>query len=385
MMRLEVRRGFTLVEMLVAMAIFAGLIAVAMTLFTSQVRAFAAGSERAELTLAGEFASAMLTRELRTAGTNTAPSQPWLVYAGANVVAFHADLVSRVPDPFAVYIDPSAPPAITATLRREDSYVLPGTAFTYPDSTYWAAAGVPAAAELLIYYFEADASTARGDDFVLRRRVNDAAPEIVARNILRRGAEPFFQFLRLTGDTMPQLVPVPAAQLPLRHTVPHHLSEPDTGNAARIDSVRAIRFSFAATNGRVGADERRLDHGDIVWFRNGGLTRQRMCGSAPIFTSAVVATGELITGSPAVRIQWTPSLDETSGEEDVIRYVLWRTDPMSPAGDPLLSVPSGSATYEYVDKSVQPGETWIYSVAAQDCTPNISAPVASGTVVVPTP
>jgi hypothetical protein len=69
----------------------------------------------------------------------------------------------------------------------------------------------------------------------------------------------------------------------------------------------------------------------------------------------------------------------------VIRYVLWRTAPFQAAGDPFLSIPPGSASYAYVDTSVQPGESWVYSVAAQDCTPTMSGMVSSLTVVVPIP
>src|SRR5690606_12646687 len=145
---------------------------------------------------------------------------------------------------------------------------------------------------------------------------------------------PFFEYFRLVGDTMAQLQRVPDAQMPLRHLRPIHLSAADTGAVARIDSVRAIRFNFTSTNGRLGADERRLDYSDLVWFRNGGLTKQRTCGSSPIFASAVTATGTIIDGSPVVRITWDASLDEMTGEEDVIRYVLWRTSPFAAPGDP---------------------------------------------------
>jgi prepilin-type N-terminal cleavage/methylation domain-containing protein len=378
------RPGFTLVEMLVALLVFAALIAVAMTLFTSQVRAFTSGTDRADVMLAGEFATSTLTRELRTAGTNTVARQPWLVYAGVDVIAFHADMVSRVADPFAVYVDPDAPSNITQTLPRADRYVLPRTAVTYPDSSYFAAAGVLSPAELVIFYFDPDTSTARTDDFVLFRRINNAAAEVLARNVVRTGTTPFFQYLRTVGDTA-QLTAVPAAQMPLRHTRPVHLSPADTGTFARIDSVRAVRVSFTVSNGRTGTEERRLDHGDLVWFRNGGLTRQRTCGSAPIFTSPITATPQIVDGAPVVRIEWGASLDEAAGEQDVIRYVLWRTAPFQAAGDPFLSIPPGSASYAYVDTSVQPGESWVYSVAAQDCTPTMSSMVSSLTVVVPTP
>src|SRR5690606_29006596 len=149
------------------------------------------------------------------------------------------------------------------------------------------------------------------------------------------------------------------------------------------DSVRAIRFSYTVSNGRSGADERRLDRGDVVWLRNGGLAAQRTCGSSPIFGSAVTTAIETVDGKPAVRISWSPAVDETAGEEDVIRYVLWRTSPMGALGDPLLSVPAGDPSYQYLDRAVQEGESWIYSVAAQDCTPTMSGTVSSGTVTIP--
>src|SRR5690606_31357350 len=101
-----------------------------------QVRAFTAGTERSELTLAGEFAASTLSRQLRTAGTNTLAQQPWLVYGDSSAIAFHADMVSRVVDPFAVYIDPDAPTTIVQTLAQADRHALAGSAFNYPDTTY---------------------------------------------------------------------------------------------------------------------------------------------------------------------------------------------------------------------------------------------------------
>jgi prepilin-type N-terminal cleavage/methylation domain-containing protein len=385
MKRLRIRAGFTLVEMLVAMVIFAGLIAITLTLFTSQIRAFTAGSDRAELTLAGEFASRMMSQELRTAGTNVRAQQPWLVYGGVDVVAFHADLVSRVVDNFAVYIDPDAPTNIVQALHQDDAYVLPRTAFTFPDTTYWAAAGILAPAELIIFYFEPDASTARTDDFVLQRRVNDATPDVIARNVLRTGTLPFFEYLKhvpsVGGDL---LQTVPAGQMPLIHSAPLHLSPADeVGTVARIDSVRAIRFNYTASNGRTGDAERRLDRTNTVWLRNGGLAAQRTCGGAPLFSAVPTATIEIVDDLPAVRLTWAASIDEADGEEDVIRYVVWRTSPLGTLGDPLLSVPAGETVYQYLDRGVQEGEDWIYSVAAQDCTPTMSSPNSTGTISIP--
>ncbi|HKJ02946.1 MAG TPA: hypothetical protein VJ997_10840, partial [Longimicrobiales bacterium] len=41
-------------------------------------------------------------------------------------------------------------------------------------------------------------------------------------------------------------------------------------------------------------------------------------------------------------------------------------------GDPFLSIPSGSSSYQYDDASVKPDSTYQYIHAAQDCTPSLS-------------
>jgi hypothetical protein len=77
-------------------------------------------------------------------------------------------------------------------------------------------------------------------------------------------------------------------------------------------------------------------------------------------------------------------VDEASGEKDVIRYVVWRRDPaVLDWGDPYLSIPTGSASYSYLDQDVVSGSTYQYAVAAQDCTPRISSQLTSGAVAVP--
>ena len=78
--------------------------------------------------------------------------------------------------------------------------------------------------------------------------------------------------------------------------------------------------------------------------------------------------------TPAVRLSWTPATDETTGEMDVIRYVLYRREvPNGGAwGDPFLSIPAGAGSYTYDDASVTADSTYQYAHAAQDCTPSLS-------------
>jgi hypothetical protein len=53
-------------------------------------------------------------------------------------------------------------------------------------------------------------------------------------------------------------------------------------------------------------------------------------------------------------------------------------------GDPISSIPGRlAATYSYVDNAVVQGQTYVYGIAAQDCTPALSAVVSSAAVTIP--
>jgi hypothetical protein len=90
-------------------------------------------------------------------------------------------------------------------------------------------------------------------------------------------------------------------------------------------------------------------------------------------------------GGYVARLTWNAAIDETAGERDVSRYVIYRQSlPMSPDwGDPYLSIPAGLLTYQYDDQAIVSGESYIYALAAQDCTPMLSTLEQSGFVIVP--
>ena len=71
-------------------------------------------------------------------------------------------------------------------------------------------------AELIIYFFEPDPTTTRLDDYVLRRQVNDAAPEVLARNLMKQGSTPFFRYFgkRRYTSQVSELDSVPDSDLP---------------------------------------------------------------------------------------------------------------------------------------------------------------------------
>ena len=83
-------------------------------------------------------------------------------------------------------------------------------------------------------------------------------------------------------------------------------------------------------------------------------------------------------------LTWGTLTDEQGGENDVVRYVIWRRDsPTGDWGEPYLSIPAGESNYFYQDAALGPGVTYQYGMSAQDCTPTLSNMSPSATVTIP--
>ena len=382
------RHGMTLSEMLVALAIFGTVMAVSLKFLSTQSKAVQLGDTRLGAVQNAQFAINTLDEQLRTMGAGTLDKQPFLIYAGTDVVAFNANYATNVAnDPFAVYYDPDAPTGTVTALRTAQQLTIPNTAFAYPGTDYLDDAGTNSPAETIIFFLQPDTSTTRGDDYVLYRQVNQDPPAVVARNILATPNQPFFEYYRLYSppSAAAYVDSVPSNLIPLSHSVPVHLAPADTGAAAIIDSVRAVRVTLTVTDGSTGAAEHRRTISRLIDLPNAGLAMRQTCGDAPIFGSAVAAVEHTdSTGVESVNLGWNAAVDETGGEKDVMRYVIYRKLAADPTwGDPYLSIPAGNATYVYNDAAVTHGATYVYAVAAQDCTPSLSSLAVSSPVLVP--
>jgi hypothetical protein len=336
------------------------------------------------------YAADIMEQEFRTAGAVTLGNQPFVVYADTHVFAFNANYVTNTTGDFtAVYYDPDAPNAIAQSLLQGQRFTLPLTSFAYPDTTYKSASGVVSNAETIIFYFTLDTSTTRTDDFVLYRKVNNQAPEVVSRNLLRTAGTPWFSYTALYSppSAIAYTGPVPAANLPLKHSVKQHMSPGDTGAAARVDSLRGVRITITATNGLTGAEERRRTISRTIRLPNAGLVNRANCGDEPFYGGGLNANPQaLVTGERLVTLSWNAETDENSGEKDVVRYVIWRrrsTDPPFTELDPYVSIPGGFPNYVYVDEDVAAADIFFYAIAAQDCTPSLSSLTSVGPVLVP--
>lgn len=374
------RRGFTIVELMVSLLVFGFIMTAALSFLSIQNKGFRTGMDRMSSLQTIRYVLQSLETGVQTAGINMVPGQPELVVAHEGALAFNADYASNVKnDFFAVYYDPDAPAGQVTALRT--SITIPLTSFHYPDTAYTTAGGTRAPAELLIFYFTPDTSTSRADDFALYRQVNDADPEVVARNILRTESEPFFRYFR---DSDVALDSIPDSSLPLYHSAAIHLGAADTGQSALIDSIRAVRVSLTATNGKEGELERTAQLTRIIRMPNVGFGTLEMCGGPPILGTPIVADVVDLGGDEyAVDLTWGQAVDEAAGEQDVVRYVIYRRTPSEGGwGDPYLSIPAGEASYTYRDAAVSKTDVWMYGLAAQDCTPRLSEIESTGSVTI---
>ena len=384
------RRGVSLLELIVAMLIMGIVMGAAMKLFIGQSKSFRRGTSDMTMLQNLRFGADMLNQHFRSVGANTISGQPSIIYADGSVFSFNADYASNTPPSdsgvyFAIYYTPKAPNSEVEAITLANQITIPGQgSVTYPHADYLAAPGIMSPAEMITFWFAADTETARPDDYVLYRQVNNATPEAVVRNVLQDSV-PFFRYLYLqdTSSTL-SMDTVAAATLPLRYDFLTDL----TKNHIRAN-LRAVIVTYIITNGLTGAAERTRPMSLIAPFPNMADRQLQTCGNNPVTMAQPTVAWNPVTLS--VDITFAANGDEASGERDIVNYVLWRR----PVGSlnwaaPFLSIPAGHPpTYNVPDQTVpraptgSPGVPWEYAVAAQDCTPNYSNPVTSANVTVP--
>jgi prepilin-type N-terminal cleavage/methylation domain-containing protein len=392
---MRTKQGFTLIELLVAMVVFVIVLGGALNFLRAQQRMFIKGADAMGMLQNLTFGADNLHHQIRTAGGNAPDNQPPVVYASPSSFTFNADYASNDPGSFgSVYIDPDAPASEVEAMRVGTPMVVPGSSpnFVYPARDY-TADGINSPAETITLYFTDNPETSRSDDFLLMRKVNNNPAEVLIRNVVRDSTNlPFFRYFRLrppAANRLPQLILVPAANMPMAHAIGEHGTSVDSAGSAQIDSLRSVLVSFKVTNGEIGTRERTERISLNIPLPNMGLRSLKTCGSEPILGQALVAAYDGASGTDQVRLTWARAFDENSGERDVIRYVIWRRKilplPAEAYGDPLTSIPAGFANYLHVDsQEIEPGAQYEYRLAAQDCSPKLSSTVTS-TVIIPGP
>ena len=383
--------GFSLVELLIAMVVLSLVMGSAVAMLRSQSKNFRVGGTKMELTQNIRYSISTIDRVLRTTGAGTGGSQPMFVFGSNDAVVFNANYATDVPDGIAVYVNPDLPAGATDAMTTALQMILPGTAIAYPTANYFWGGGTPSRAETIALYFRPDSTTAADpNDFVLVQRVNAMAPELIARNIRAYPGRPFFEYwydsVNVSGVVFSrQLLAARAANtIPIRHSVALHGDPADVGLSAMADSIRMVRVNLVVTNGIMGVDSLSRRLSTMIRLPNNGLVQLRTCGDPPIFTSAVVATPNIINVEPpAVTLTWLPSVDETSGERDVSQYNIYFRVVGQPTWEPFMSLAAGQANYSVTSSSgLVVGTNYQYAVAAQDCSPAESPLVVSNNAIV---
>jgi hypothetical protein len=362
--------------MMISVTILMLIMGVSVQFLRRQTTLVARESTRMDALQNAEFAGTQIERELREAGAGVVDAQPMIVQLDSEAITFNANMVSLdTGDVRAVYqLSDASPNAVRAMLISEAT-ALPNSnpARVYPDTTYLASKGVASGAETISYWLRPDStSSVLPKRYVLFRRVNATAPTLVARGIVK-DAVPVFTYY--TSDTLGALVSVPTTLLPLYHSKVHG-SYADTGRAAITDSIRSVRMHFLASTrdprtGKEGARSVEMQ----VRLMNSGLLKRSMCGLPPYAPGAPTAVSSAPSAEvKAVSLTWSGSGDDMAGEKDIERYAIFRRLSTEAAfADPIASVPASvKASYSFTDTQVMPGVSYIYGVAAQDCTPQMS-------------
>lgn len=383
------RRGFTIVEIAISLILLAVITGAAVQYMRKQTGLVNRETARMDAMQNAQFSASQIERELREAGAGVADAQPMLVQVDSEAMTFNANMVSMdTGDVRAVYQLKDADTNGTRAMYKTERTALPNSspAKGYPDTTYTAASGIESGAETISYFLRPDSTTTRTDDYLLFRRVNALVPTLVARSIVKIPAKdtmPFFTYYK--SDTLNRLKPIPRSKLPLYHGIIHGAVN-DTGQYALTDSIRAVRVHFltATRDPRTGTDALRTVE-TLVRLMNSGLLDRTSCGQPPYPGGVPVVVSNLINQTPQVTITWTKSSDDNAGEKDIERYAIFRRPSSATVfGDPITSIPGRlAASYSFVDNAVVQGQTYVYGVAAQDCTPALSNVVSSLAITIP--
>lgn len=378
------RRGVTLIELMIALFLFVMVFGLAVPFFRFQAKSVSQSSGRQDALQNARFAQNTIDRDLRIAGIGVVSSQPLLVQADQYAITFNADLTTGdSSDASSIYYDPAVDSTGTISMTTALKQQLAYSAWSYPDSNYFANS-IPSRAETIQYWVSVDSTAGRPDQYVLFRRVNALPAKVVAKGLIIPTGQAFFTYFR--PDSTGRLDSVPTASLPLLHSAPIHGSNADTGKSSWTDSIRVVRIVAWGLykDPQKGDIIRKVESSSKLI--NSGMVRATMCGDVPL-----PATGQAATPVPGVNptkvvITWNSSIDQDNGEKDVERYMVFKRETTDPDwGEPIASVAASGASFSIDDTDIHTGEgkTWVWAVAAQDCSPANSALANTSTITIP--
>lgn len=381
------REGVTLIEMMIAIVLFVLVFGLAVPFFRYQARSVSASAGRLDALQNARYAQNAIDRDIRISGIGIVQAQPMIVQADGFAVTFNADLATKDRnDPMSIYYDADMDSSGADAIMNTARVTLPNSAVSYPDSNYMTG-GIMSPAETISYWLTKDSTSARTDQYILYRRVNNLTAKVVAKGIIVPSGQNFFQYMR--PNNLGGLDSIRAATLPLYHSAPVHGSPADTGKSALTDSIRVIRMTVTGLYNDPDKGPIMKTVVSSTKLLNVGMSRSTVCGDKPLTVTNVTAATTANSGAPQfrptkVKISWDASLDQDNGEKDVARYLIFKkTAASADWGSPIADLAASQASYTLDDTTLPFGQSWVWGVVAQDCSPNNSDVTSTGVINVP--
>jgi prepilin-type N-terminal cleavage/methylation domain-containing protein len=373
-MPVRVRRGFTLIEMLVAMTLTMLIFAITIPFFRAQAKAVGSGAGRLDVIQNAKYAQGVIDKELRLAGGVF--GQPTIVQAAPLSITFNANVYAQsTADPNAAYINAALDTLTTESFQLGLARALATSVKNYPTATYTDSNAARSGAETITYWLAADASSGRNDIYALYRRVNAKDSTLITSNLwIPSDTGYFFRYYRVAASGEVSQI--------AQNTLPLYWDD-----ATRtIDSIGVVEMRVAgwAYIARDNEHVFRTVYGK-THLSNVGLLTARSCGAAPAAVTALTVAQSPVSGSPnSVRVSWTASTDDGAGASDVQSYSVARRASAGSTWYPVGNFPArGGGSYQFDDYALKAG-TWVYGVRAMDCGPTWSTVTEqSGTIVIP--
>lgn len=318
------RRGFSLLEIVVAMTLTAAVFAITFPFMQSQVAAVGRGAGRTDADQVARYAVMMIDRDLRRASADS--GQPLLVLAGPRAISFTADLVATdTTGPDAVDIDAGVSTTLSTAWLPANAANLPLTTRSFPTMTYRDRLGAVSKRETISYWLKPDTVTGRTDLFVLWRRVNAGDSVVVVRSLVLPTDTAFFSYERpdtvtVGGAVTSRLRAIAASRLPLYW------------DSVAVDSIRsvAIRATGRYVDAKTQQETQRTVRGTTMLTNAPGRLLVG-CGAAPQ-APGTNSNPSIANGNGAlweIKVSWSASADDakTGGARDVRGYAVeWSTN-----------------------------------------------------------
>jgi prepilin-type N-terminal cleavage/methylation domain-containing protein len=397
-------RGFTLLELMIALFVGALLIMISYNVLTSQKRAGDAQNQIVSAQQNASIALESLERELRLAGLNVDDfnNQPIFIDAAPYQVIFNADISGGI---YGV-------PAMSKTQQvplHDGTFYSPGS---YPGENLGTRDRYNNGAETIRYTLDRDANgivnasdryteTQNPSDYTLMREENGTRVDMIAYGLRGRENYPDGQFpqplFRYWGDWNGTGVitlwgdsngdgQLNQAEIAAITAVPQNrlskIIDVEVSIEAESPNVEASYVGPHSTS-VVERKYRSVIVSSKIRPRNVGTGSADLhaCGNPPGSPTGLVGIDTPQDAGESIKLTFNKSADETGGEKDIESYTVYRRKASDVEWTCINSVtPTGSASYIFYDDTHTPepaagpviGESYYYYVTAWDCRPQES-------------